>query len=361
MSDNRTDARVLMVGPDRSLKGGIVSVVEGYFEAGLEDRCSALCYQGTGAGSSLLEKNISFARALLSYCRKIANYDVVHLHISAKGSFKRKSIMANIAKHAGKKVILHEHSGEFARDFEAGDDGYRQNIRRVFNSVDRVVVLSEEWHDYFAENVVSDPGNLTVLHNGVPIPPVNASPCKHHNVLFMGRLDDRKSPDILLRASKSLLLSNPDIRIIFGGDGELDRYRELACELGIADRCDFIGWVVGVEKDRLFRNAGIYCLPSKNEAMPMSVMEAMSYGVPVITTNVGGVPQLIQNGLDGLLMEVDDVEGLSRLLTELSSSPKMRSEIGFAGRKKIIDCFSVQSSIDNLVNIYQDLFEGRIH
>ena len=358
LTASRTDARVLMVGPDRSLRGGIVTVADGYFDAGLAERCAALAYQGTGVGSNLLTKSIAFAGVLPAYRRSLRDFDIVHLHISAKGSFKRKTLMAAMARKAGKCVILHEHSGEFARDFEASDDAYREKVREAFNGADRVIVLSEEWRDYFAENVMRDAGRLSVLHNGVPIPEKPCSPCSHQGVLFLGRLDANKSPDVLLRASKDVLGACPGMRIVLGGDGDIDRYKALAKELGIADRCDFLGWVSGEDKERLFKEAGIYCLPSKNEAMPMSVMEAMSYGVPVITTNVGGVPQLIEDGVDGLLIDVDDIGRLSSLLLELSISPQRRSELGLAGRSKIEGSFSVQSSVDRRLDIYQDVFEG---
>ena len=346
-----------MVGPDRSLRGGIVSVVDGYFDAGLAERCAALAYQGTGVGSSLLTKCLAFAGALPAYKRALRDFDIVHLHISAKGSFKRKSMMAAMAHKAGKRIILHEHSGEFARDFEAGDDTYREMVRDVFNGAERVIVLSEEWKDYFAENVMRDAGRLAVLHNGVPVPADPCSPCSHQDVLFLGRLDANKSPDVLLRAAKDALSAVPDMRIVFGGDGDIDRYTALAKKLGIADRCDFLGWVAGEDKERLLNQAGIYCLPSKNEAMPLSVMEAMAHGVPVISTRVGGVPQLIEDGVDGFLMDVDDVEGLSDLLLRLSGSSELRGVIGLAGRVKIARKFSVQDSIDGLVEIYQELYE----
>ena len=355
---NRTDAKVLMVGPDLSLRGGIVSVVDGYLEAGLPEKCASFAFHGTGVGTNLLTKSLAFAKSLAEYKRIVGDYDIVHLHISARGSYKRKAMMARIAKKAGKKVVLHEHSGEFARDFEAGDDAYRADVRRTFNGADRVIVLSQEWHDYFAKNVIEDAAKLVVLHNGVKIPPTACNPCSHQDVLFLGRLDANKSPDVLLRASRTVLAAIPAMRLVFGGDGVLDGYKALAEELGIAERCEFLGWVCGDDKERLFERAGIYCLPSKNEAMPISVMEAMAHGLPVVATRVGGVPQLIDDGVNGLLMDVDDEQALSKLLMELASSPERRVELGAAARQKMIQGFSVEASIEQLLGIYEELFKG---
>ena len=139
---NKIHAKVLMVGPDLSLHGGIVSVVKGYLDAGLPEACDAFEYLGTGIGSSKLGKSVAFTRALIHYAMIMPSYDIIHLHISARGSYKRKSIMARMARKAGKYVILHDHDGEFKKAFEEGGDSYRRDVRRTFSIADRVVVLS---------------------------------------------------------------------------------------------------------------------------------------------------------------------------------------------------------------------------
>lgn len=351
-----TDAKVLMVGPDRSLRGGIVTVVNSYFDAGLTGRCAQFDYHGTGVGTNLLTKSVAFARSLASYKRLVGSYDIIHLHISARGSYKRKSIMTRIARQRGKKIILHEHSGEFARDFEEGNDTYRADVRKTFGAADRVVVLSEEWRDYFAKNVCNS-SRIVVLHNGVSVPLQACTPCTHQDVLFLGRLDVCKSPDVLLRASKAVLQEFPSIRLLFGGDGDVDRYRALSKELGISERCEFLGWVSGENREHLFARTGIYCLPSKHEAMPMSVLEAMAHGIPTISTDVGGVPQIIDNGIDGLLIGVDDEKQLSEFLLSLERSPEQRGSVGAAGRRKIQEKFSIDAAVDRLVDIYDELYK----
>lgn len=165
-SKNSVHAKVLMVGPDLSLHGGIVSVVQGYLDGGLPEACDAFEYLGTGVGSSKLGKSLAFTRALIRYAMIMPSYDIIHLHISARGSYKRKSIMARMAHKAGKYVILHDHDGEFKKAFEEGGDSYRRDVRKTFGLADRVVVLSEEWLDYFAENVC-DLDKIEVVHNGV--------------------------------------------------------------------------------------------------------------------------------------------------------------------------------------------------
>lgn len=169
-------AKVLMVGPDLSLHGGIVSVVKGYLDAGLPEVCDAFEYLGTGIGSLKLGKSVAFSRALIRYAMIMPSYDIIHLHISARGSYKRKSIMARMAHKAGKYVILHDHDGEFKKAFEEGGDPYRRDVKKTFSIADRVVVLSEEWRDYFSKNVC-DLEKIDVVHNGVKVPNQPCSPC----------------------------------------------------------------------------------------------------------------------------------------------------------------------------------------
>ena len=333
-----------MVGPDLSLHGGIVSVVQGYLDGGLPEACDAFEYLGTGVGSSKLGKSLAFTRALIRYAMIMPSYDIIHLHISARGSYKRKSIMARMAHKAGKYVILHDHDGEFKKAFEEGGDSYRRDVRKTFSIADRVVVLSEEWRDYFSENVC-DLKKIIVVHNGVKVPDQPCSPCSRQDVLFLGRLDARKSPDVLLRASREILSRFPDTKVVFGGDGE--------AELGIADRCEFYGWVAGTEREELFERAAVYCLPSKNEGLPMSVLEAMARGIPTVATPVGGIPQVINDGIDGLLIPVDNHQALAVALNHLLESNELRKKMGSLARNKILNSFDINLILSEILSIYR--------
>lgn len=346
-----------MVGPDLSLHGGIVSVVQGYLEGGLPEACDAFEYLGTGVGSSRFGKSLAFTRALARYAGVMPSYDIIHLHISARGSYKRKSIMARMAHKAGKYVILHDHDGEFKKAFEEGGDVYRRDVRETFGIADRVVVLSEEWRDYFAENVC-DLGKIDVVHNGVKVPVKPCSPCSRQDVLFLGRLDARKSPDVLLRASREVLDRFPKTKIVFGGDGEIEKNKALAEELGIAERCEFRGWVIGDKRAALFERAAVYCLPSKNEGLPMSVLEAMARGIPTVATPVGGIPQVINDGVNGVLIPVDNYQALAVALNHLLESSELRKEMGTLARKKILSSFDINLLLSEILGIYCNAVSG---
>ena len=158
-----------------------------------------------------------------------------------------------------------------------------------------------------------------------------------------------------MRAAKRVLKTHPDARFVFGGDGDVPAYEQLADELGIGDRCSFIGWAKGEKKDEAFRNSSMFCLPSKNEGMPMSVLEAMSYGLATIATPVGGIPQVITDGVDGIMFPVDDVDALATKLENLMSDISYKEMIGIQGRARIKDAFSLTAFMNRLGMVYEDI------
>lgn len=351
MSDKRP--RVIMVGPSPEMQGGISAVVNGLLQNGLGDCCD-LEYVSTACEGGRLVKSACFAKGLLHFKRAASSADVVHIHVSVRGSLKRKYEVAKIAHARGAKLVLHEHNGEFAALLEGGDDAYRTKVREFFGWADRVVVLSEEWRDYFEANVC-DPVKIIVMHNAVAIPDAPADPCMRQGVLFLGRLGARKSPDVLLHAAKALRARFPEARYVFGGDGDVDKYRTLADELGVADFCDFVGWVTGEDKERLVRQSGVFCLPSRHEGMPMSMLEMMSYGLPCVMTPVGGIPQVVRDGENGYMTPVGDADALAERLAELLASPELRARVGSAARETIARDFNIDANVQKLAGLYREL------
>lgn len=343
---------ILMIGPGLDSKGGMATVERQLVDLlpryGLELR-----FIETYNDCSKPKKALIAAEGYVRFCSELSQCDIIHVHMASRGSYRRKKPFIAMALRKRKRVVVHLHGGEFAKWYETEleKDG-RNDIRSLFSSVDALIVLSEEWRDWVLENVCT-PKKLIVMHNGVSLPPLACDPSSHQGVLFLGRLDACKSPDVLLRASKASLRKHPEAKLIFGGDGHPEHYWEIADKLGIADRCEFLGWVVGEDKERLFSRAGVYCLPSKNEGMPMSVLEAMAHGIPTVSTPVGGVPQVIEDSVDGFLFPVDDENRLSEIIDQLLESPELRKRIGSAGRAKIAARFDIEASVRQLVSLYE--------
>ena len=342
--------RILMIGPSLDSRGGMATV-----ERQLMERLPQAKFISTYDDCGKAKKALIALGAYAKFCRALKNVDIVHAHMASRGSCERKALFLRKAMAAGKKTVIHLHGGEFGVWFdEEMSDRKRDEVKALFADADAVILLSEEWERWLVERDFKVK-RLEVMHNAVPVPAEACLPCSHQDVLFLGRLDARKSPDVLLRASRTMLSEHPDAKLLFGGDGYPERYRALAEELGIADRCEFLGWITGDEKERLFERAGVYCLPSKNEGMPMSVLEAMAHGIPTIATPVGGVPQIIEDGVNGFLMSVDDEDRLSILLCELAGNSVLRASVGFAGREAIKRGFDIEVNVNRLVGLYEEL------
>ena len=342
--------RVLMIGPSLESRGGMATV-----ERQLMERLPQAKFISTYDDCGKAKKALIALGAYAQFCRALKDADIVHAHMASRGSYERKSLFLRKAMAAGKKTVIHLHGGEFGVWFDDEmDNKKRDEVRALFGDADAVILLSEEWEKWLVDRGFKAK-KLVVMHNAVTVPAEPCSPCSHQDVLFLGRLDANKSPDVLLRASRTMLSEHPDAKLLFGGDGYPERYRALAEDLGIADRCEFFGWITGDEKERLFERAGAYCLPSKNEGMPMSVLEAMAHGIPTIATPVGGVPQVIEDGVNGFLVPVNDEGALSSILCRLADSADLRGAIGAAGRAAIEHGFNIEKIAKELSQLYKGL------
>ena len=144
--------------------------------------------------------------------------------------------------------------------------------------------------------------------------------------------------------------------MVFAGNGEIEKARELQQRLHIEERqVAYLGWVTGEEKEKAFQEASIYCLPSWGEGFPMGVLDAWAYGVPVITTPVGGITDIIKNGVNGLVYDVYDIDGLSRCLSELMDSPDLRKKIVEEADKLVENEFNISTICKQLDSIYASM------
>lgn len=352
-----TKSLVEIIGPDpvRS-QGGMATVIANMLGSDfLRERYRLEMYPSFIDGPLLKRATYSTIRQMCF--RKPADVDIFHIHIcSGTSTWRKRRYVQNLGDAAG-GVVLHVHGARYHTFFDSCNEREKGEIRRLYDSVGSVIVLSEEWRDVFCDRQICDPSKIEVIHNAVPIPKKNCTQYGSRRVLFMGRLAERKSPDVLLRAAVKILKEFPDAHFTFAGDGDVERYKALARELGIDGSCTFAGWVSGEGREKLFRESDIYCLPSKNEGMPMSVLEAMSYGLPVITTPVGGIPQVIRSDVNGILMPVGDADALAEELLKLMASPARSKEIGEMGRRTIEERFGMDAFSECISAVYERLLQ----
>jgi len=181
------------------------------------------------------------------------------------------------------------------------------------------------------------------------------------NVLFLGDISFEKGVWDLLEAIPSVMdrcnCNGIHVKFIFCGRGYIAEAKRRCEELGISASIEFHGPVIGKEKARILRQADIFVLPSHSEELPMAVLEAMAYGLPVVATQTGGIPEAVEHGRSGLLVPIGDVEGLTEALVQLIENPKLRQEMGEAGRRLAETKFDQDLIVEKLISIYESILQ----
>ena len=348
--------KVLLVGPGLDVKGGITTVLNSYFDSDLAKKVD-FDFVPTMEDGSKLKKLIVAIEGYLLFCKKIKICDIVHIHMAAQASFTRKSFFVKKAYKENKKIIIHQHAGSFDDFFLKQSSKKKQDeIKYIFSLANDVVVLSEHWQQFFCEKEICYPEKIHVIYNGVKPQKQKEKDYSNTNVMFLGRLDENKGIYDLLKAIPSVIEKIPSANFYFAGDGELEKAKKLSEELKIQQSVHFVGWLDKAEKEILFKKCSVFVLPTYFEAMPMSVLEAMSFGLATITTAVGGIPQIIKDQEDGVFVTPGDVGALSNLIEALLLDIKQKRFLGENAIKKTETKFSLDSILGKLHEIYMELY-----
>lgn len=347
--------RILMIGPNPQSRGGIATVEKNILNNSIL-RKRAQIEMWASYVDGLLPCRVLYSSVHEAAFRFASHtHDVYHIHAASGTSFWRKRRYIKALGERADKVILHIHGGGFIDFWDRCTLSQKECISSTFAAVGKVVVLSSEWIDLFRDRKICKEDKLIALPNAVAIPECDDIDYRGNKVLYLGRLDDNKSPDTLIRAAQLVLRKHPDARFTFAGDGDLSEYESLASTLGVAHACSFLGWVSGDELANQIRSSSIYCLPSKKEAMPMSLLEAMSYGLAAVATNQGSVPSVIKDNVTGRIMNVGDDNGLANILISLMDSPETRQRLGKSGRAYIESSYGMSSYSRRLIELYEEI------
>lgn len=330
---------VVMMGTSPEAKGGIATVVSNYRDLGLLKRWRVR-YIVTHVQRSRLIKACVAISALLELLAMLAGFRValVHVHITSGPSTWRKLIYLYTAMLFRVPTCIHVHSGDYFEFYQNRCSPIQKGIIRfAFRKADSVIVLSESWLDGIRG--ISAQARCTVVYNAVvPDETVRADLADECGLngkpmlLYLGQISAVKGVFDLLRACAEL---KREFRLVVAGDGDLETARSMAKDLGIESKVDFPGWVRGRQKAELLRQAQLLVLPSYTEGIPMAILEGMSSGLPIIATPVGGIPETIDDGCEGIMIPVGDTGELCSAIERLLCDPDLCHRLGDAGRRRI--------------------------
>jgi glycosyltransferase involved in cell wall biosynthesis len=200
---------------------------------------------------------------------------------------------------------------------------------------------------------------LRIIHNGVHLSPGGPSPLPRiPSILAMGSLAQKKGFDILLRAFSRIRERIPAARLTIAGEGpERGRLVEMASSFGIADAVTFPGVVTGEAKDTLFSEARVFVSASRREPFATANLEAMAAGRPIVATRVGGNIEMVEDEVNGLLVEPEDPEGLAKAVLRLLEEERRAEVMGRAARWRA-ETFSWDRMVDAYEGLYRELAMG---
>jgi Glycosyltransferase len=347
--------KVLMVGLSyKVLPGGMSSVIQ-YYDPHFEKLRYVSTYRYYGKISRIIYFSIATIKIflLLLLDRRL---QIVHIHSAADGSFVRASIVMKICKLFGKKILLHSHASRF-KDYY-NESSNKTKILKNLNMADVLIVLSKSWKIWF-QTIGVDDRHIMVLNNITALPQIKVTTRTDDklHLLFLGLLGERKG---IFDIIKSMSEHKKDFqnKLIFriGGNTHEDELISAIKHYGLEEFVTFEGWVSGDKKTDLLNWADAYILPSYNEGLPIGILEAMSYGCAIIASPVGGIPEVVKNKHNGIIVQPGNTDDIANAIRDLFDKETLMTMSDTS--KEIVKDYLPDEVIRNLSNIYRSVLEN---
>lgn len=340
--------RVLIVGSAEQSAGGVASVIRTMKKMPVWRECD--CYWlGTQIQRSYMWK---MWYALKAYCIAlfiIWRYDIVHFHTVPDriGLIIQMPVLL-MAMAGRKKIIMHIHMGNQLKR-HAGNGLFKWCLRRA----NIIVLLAKRWEALFKDVFADVNVPTTVIYNACETENRETDfEQKEKSIIMAAYFNDNKAPDILLKAWKRICNKYPDWHVTMMGNGEVERFRRMAEEMGLQESVTFTGYITGKAKEDAFRKASIYCMCSYEEGFPVVVLEAWANGICLVTTPVGGLPDVIEEGKNCLTFPFGDADALGQQLSRLIENEDMRREMARYSHDFVDREFSIKEVGERIKAIY---------
>ncbi len=313
--------------------------------------------------ASGIKKIAYFIRAYRSIekAMRASKPDVVHVHMSYRGSFYRTYAIHNLCKKYGVPDIVHLHGSEFQKWYNESDDKTKSKIRTLLKESSAFIVLGEKWDKIICD--IEPETRTVVVSNTVHVPSETVSWKENpFQILFLGVLIKRKGVADLIQAIS--LLKKEDrlnnIKFVIAGSGaEEESLKRQANELQVEPWIEFAGWTDGDAKEQYLKESQALVLPSYNEGLPIAVLEAISYGLPVIATDVGDMASAVRDGENGFLVKPGDVSALADGIMEITEDADQYTQMSAKSKEIAWDEFSDSKYFEKIYGCYRKVTNSK--
>lgn len=347
---------VLMVGVDKGRVGGMWTVAEAFINSNKFNDKVNLYYVATSTGGSVTKRVLKMLQgyAKIFYLLLTKRIDIVHVHMAERGSVYRKGVVVKLAKIFGKKVIVQMHSGPILSWYESLSCKEQQKVSKIFVRPDLMLVLGEFWKEQMKALIPKE--QIRVLYNGASCTSYNPYNPEGDIVLYLGLLKKTKGTYDLVDAVKLINEEIPQqIKVYLCGLDEKGDMLQYIKERNLQDRFVLPGWIDSNQKTELFKRTAVCVLPSYFEALSMTIIEAMCHGIPVVTTNISTMPELV--GADVPLIQPGDVKALAEHIKRLLMNREMRINYSKLLYARANEQFSIEKNVEHTLQIYNDLVD----
>ena len=309
-------------------------------------------------GKASSKKALFFVQLVYSTIKSLFRnkYSVCYVTLTSKGTaFYKDFLIVTILKIFGKKILLHFHNKGVAEGSKAN------KINRFFyrfvlgGKKTKIILLSPFLYSDISQ--YAEPARIFYCANGIPettnTPPIKI---KHSRtrLLFLSNMMMAKGVFTLLETCLQLKKKNIDFECHFVGDWldiTEDVFNEKVKQLGLGDVVTAHGKKYGIEKNKFYQDADIFVMPSFDEAFSLVLLEAMQFGLPVVASNVGGIPDIVADNVTGYLVPRQDACALSEKLVALINNFELRTSMGIAARKRYEENFTMDKFESRFLNI----------
>ncbi len=329
--DSKPRLRVVMLGPSLSTNSGISAMVNTWLLYGLGDRVRLVYistlkhYKPHRRISKTMEALWAFASLFVQILFR--RPDLIHFQVSYYNSFYRKRILSVLPRIFQVPYVMQVVSGGFEQ-FVTEHPRNTSSVRKVLDRAAAVVTMSKSWANVI-KKYTSNRRMYTIYNTAAEKEFKKVGTPQRSNkvvVLFLGNLIPSKGLDDLLQAIPGVVTRSSNVLFRLCGYGDAERIRRIIAERGLENFVELLGKISDDEKYRQFLSADIYTLPSYFEGMPGSILEAMAAGLPVIATEVGGIPEQVIDGETGYLIQPGDVSSLTERLVRLCVDAERREK-----------------------------------
>jgi glycosyltransferase involved in cell wall biosynthesis len=350
----KPNRRIVMLGAAPDTRGSSASVVEACRAHGLFRRWP-IDFIATHCDGSLAQQAALAFKALREFLALLAREPrvAVHVHVVPHRAPWREALFMALALVARRRVLVQLHGAGFERFYDSSGPGGRGVLRFFFDRAACVIVPSESQRAWVRG--VSRNAHVVCLPHPVEVQPAGDLAGRQKLILFLGRLEAAKGVFDLLEAVAGLRGTVPDVLLVCAGEGDRAAVARYAGRLGIADAVKFTGWVGPSGKRALLESAAVFALPSYDEVLPISLLEAMAAGVPVVVSPVGGVPEVVVDGVSGFCAAPGDISTLQRLLKKLLLDRRLGARIAAAARESVRLRCSPERALVRLGELYAGL------